>query len=462
MERLRFDALLDRHADGIATSAEADELAALLKANPEFRREFVERTRLEITLHDLLSTQNATARPNGNVKAGRGRKRHASLRKSPWLLPFGIAASILLAIGVYVLWVPQGMKRGQETLARVSAATNAHFSRANRIEPLANANVLVNGDLISTDNDGRVEIDYADGTRVTLESNGRMNVSLSNGAKRVRLLSGEVSASVAKQPAGQAMIIATATAQATIVGTQLRLKDRDGETRLEVTQGLVRLQRSSDGRTVDVAAGQVAVAASGRDLVTEALVKTPESPALVALGTPLLREDFENGRMEGWADGVIVPGGVEGSRYAISASSSDANASPHVDFSAVRLPLVRLPGGTRDNEWIFTVQRGLILQFSFFLEGEAGSIRVQGFDNEQHDNFGVNLEQPAVGRWTTVQLHVDAFLHNDPQRQSEPLKQGTHFRSLQFQAESPSRKPTRFLIDNVILAAPAGTDVPRN
>lgn len=57
MDRARFEYLLERYSDGLATPAELNEFTVLLKQNPEFRKALVERNSLEVLMHDVIATQ---------------------------------------------------------------------------------------------------------------------------------------------------------------------------------------------------------------------------------------------------------------------------------------------------------------------------------------------------------------------------------------------------------------------
>ncbi len=79
--------------------------------------------------------------------------------------------------------------------------------------------------------------------------------------KRLHLARGVLGAEVARQPALQPMVIATPHGEVRVVGTALRIVVEAGSTRVEVTEGKVRLTRALDRKSADVAAGQFATAA---------------------------------------------------------------------------------------------------------------------------------------------------------------------------------------------------------
>ncbi len=143
---------------------------------------------------------------------------------------------------------------------------------------------------------GRVAARYPDGTR--LEIGPGSSLELKEGAgKRLHLERGEISADVPRQPADTPMVISTPQAEATIIGTALRISANADQTRLEVLEGKVRLKRRSDGRTVDVSGGHYAVAAPGTPLVTKPL--EPTEPIAMEI------EEFGTGRLLKQADGPV-------------------------------------------------------------------------------------------------------------------------------------------------------------
>jgi ferric-dicitrate binding protein FerR (iron transport regulator) len=115
--------------------------------------------------------------------------------------------------------------------------------------------------------------------------------------KRLVVVRGRVTATVAKQPPEQPFVLATPHAEAKVVGTTLRLTVDASATRLEVTEGKVRLSRA-DGKSVDVPGGQLAVAAPGLELSTRTILdRLHYEAALLKRPDLLFFEDFEQ---DGW------------------------------------------------------------------------------------------------------------------------------------------------------------------
>jgi hypothetical protein len=325
-------------------------------------------------------------------------------------------------------------------------------------EAVSTETLLYAGDSVASEAGGLAEMLYADGTRVELTPSAIVVLEDESSSKRLRLTAGEVDATVAKQPVGKPMIFSTPNAQATVLGTKLKLALRGSATRLDVTEGAVRLQKKDDGHAVEVVAGKFAVAEVGTELAVQSIqpvvaAVTEKKAALPELGTAIVHENFENSRMEGWEGGKLITGGVGTSRFAIqSEGRPDKIFGSNVVFTAVRLPLSRLPGGTRQNQSIFQYQSGLAIRFSYYIEGDITQLRVQGFNTDQDDNFGLTIEKPVRGAWTQIQLRFSDFEHNEPNRRNEKLRVGDHFKSLTFYAGMRDLKVKVFQIDDVIVA----------
>jgi hypothetical protein len=84
--------------------------------------------------------------------------------------------------------------------------------------------------------------------------------------KRFDLRQGKLEASVARQRPFNPLLVRTPNAEARVLGTKFTLTAISNHTSLEVTEGRVRLTRTSDGAAVKVGAGHYAVVAQGTEL----------------------------------------------------------------------------------------------------------------------------------------------------------------------------------------------------
>jgi hypothetical protein len=156
---------------------------------------------------------------------------------------------------------------------------------------------LAPGAVLTAAADGCASLRYADGTRLETGPDTTLRPMPGSG-KLLFLERGALKADVARQPAGQPLVIATSNAEARVLGTRFTLLAAPEATRLEVREGKVRLTRKPDGASVDVGAGQFAQAARGTALLTRPL---PEEPKTVFYEV----EEFGTARGAKPADGMV-------------------------------------------------------------------------------------------------------------------------------------------------------------
>jgi len=117
-----------------------------------------------------------------------------------------------------------------------------------------------------------------------------------------RIVTGTLRAEVVPQPKDRPMVFVTPHAEATVLGTTLRLvvdPDPKKGTRLEVEEGKVRLKNLS-GKAVDVPSGHMATAAVGVDLVAKPVSFIQAFAGAQAFG------DLRGWQVVEWGSGNIV------------------------------------------------------------------------------------------------------------------------------------------------------------
>ncbi len=238
--------LIEKHLDGIAGDAERAELDRLLAASPEAAALFTRLSRHEHDLESAFHEENAAARFTASLR-GAGRPR--------FRLAWAAAAAALLAAG---LWFFLGNASPAATI--VGAGPGSTVEREGSARPAAVGLDLLEGDVLRGTATILLERDAA---RVQC----RGDVELLVGRDRLELRKGVLDASVTKRPADRPLVFATPLAEARILGTRFSLSVG----RLEVQEGRVRFTRLADGASVDVAAGQLAVAAPSAALVARSI-----------------------------------------------------------------------------------------------------------------------------------------------------------------------------------------------
>ena len=131
-------------------------------------------------------------------------------------------------------------------------------------EPAQVGKALRPGTGIETGEKEGTVVSFPDGTKIALAAGTRLReITDGEAGKRVFVAAGKVAAEVARQAAKQPMVFHTPHGEARVVGTQLTLEVSADSTRLDVTEGRVRLTRRPDGNSVLVRAGYYAIAGAG-------------------------------------------------------------------------------------------------------------------------------------------------------------------------------------------------------
>ncbi len=153
--------------------------------------------------------------------------------------------------------------------------------------------VLREGDeVICRDIFAGAEVRYPDDrTSIVLAGLTRVVFSMPGNAKRIDLKGGHIVCVADKQPEGRPMMLYTAQARATVVGTAFILKASPARSRLEVSEGLVRFADLKTGVDVATGAGQVAEVGEAIELAVhdlnpkrlESTVRTKVAPRVTAL-----------------------------------------------------------------------------------------------------------------------------------------------------------------------------------
>jgi ferric-dicitrate binding protein FerR (iron transport regulator) len=204
------------------------------------------------------------------------------------------------------------------TVAKVHAEGNVLLLSGKETTPCAADAEILAGSGIQTAPKSFAVVVFPDGTKVELAAGTRVRriadlEGQGGTGKQIDLESGAVEAQVAKQPAGRAMVFTTPHAEARVLGTSLRIAligAKEEATRLEVTEGKVRLRRL-DGKTVDVPAGQFAVAGAGGELTVSRVTslvlhwKLDEARGQVALDSSGYGNDGLIEGEPGWGAGRL-------------------------------------------------------------------------------------------------------------------------------------------------------------
>jgi FecR protein/Concanavalin A-like lectin/glucanases superfamily len=243
-----------------------------------------------------------TAQPvTARLRVRRANRWRPGLRQWSWAQ----AATVLLTIGLSAWLLTALLAKPQPT-----AELMVHLGTVDVAGDSRNgASWITDDQPLVVSPRGWASIRLKDGTLIELSGNTQVSLHTGTDGVRVTVAQGEVKADVRKQPVGKALVIESPRSRATVVGTRLAFATANDQDRLEVTEGLVRCARRSDGTSIDVPAGK-ALAING----TAALALQPIGPAIDAIPEPprgglamwfdpthgVTRDD--RGRVERWSD----------------------------------------------------------------------------------------------------------------------------------------------------------------
>jgi len=289
----QFEILLQGYLEGALNASESDKLLTMLKENPALGKVILDELALSDVLKTVVGDQDLRA---AATSASQRRSKISSITNavkrrptskhrrgtSSWWTALGLAAAIVLVatFGISNGWFskhdPESNPLGSNAPEIASISLSEGGARLiSENSPggvaLASGAKLHSGDRIQT-NDGGITLEYPDGTHIEIEADSEVLLLEEAGAKRVRLDQGELSASIAKQPAGKPMLFSTSQASAVVLGTKLVLAFADNSSRLDVTEGAVHFETDA-AHGVEVKQGFSALTRSGGSIALTPLTE---------------------------------------------------------------------------------------------------------------------------------------------------------------------------------------------
>ena len=296
MNEGRYHELLGRLLDDELDSTQGRELADWLPRNPDLRSDvkhhlqlwdlfsqqcrrertadtFVESCKTRIaagadenifvreTEHKLREATGKTARTEGKPALSFIDWLRRFIPSPRWVV--GFAAVLLIGLSAWLF----PLVNSEPTLT-VAMGTRVTVERGGQSFPAENGLKLLPGDLLKTTTNCATLITYGrENTRIVVTSDTELKFLNWREGKRFELQAGEIVATVARQRWFRPMVFMTPQAEARVLGTKFTLTATTNATRLDVTEGKVKLTRTSDGAPVKVGAGYYAIAADAAELV---------------------------------------------------------------------------------------------------------------------------------------------------------------------------------------------------
>lgn len=279
MRRLPLDPelcqLVATVVDGEATSGQREELEQRLLASAAARDFYLD----YVNLHSALRRRFLAADVNPDQAASEladfrrvaAAETYRARRKQP-LRAMAVVAMTAIAIIAATAWflgiLPDVSNSNEEVIATLRAVSGDAT-----IVTAADSRTAIVGDALRPGETLRVGRDashvimaYPDGTVIRVHESSTVQ-SPSQHQVRLRLLAGSMEVDAAKQPPNRPLVFATEHSRYVVLGTRFRLYVEEAESRLELDEGKVRMERPASGETIDVAAGSVAIAADERSPV---------------------------------------------------------------------------------------------------------------------------------------------------------------------------------------------------
>lgn len=344
--------LLQRWQDGSLSEAELRELKEILRTSAgrfalvlEFEtivaiaEEFknaVEASKCGLAALDLTS-DSVQSPPSRSGSGSRGRPpaesarprdgRRTSGTREPWwsrILPRWVlnkpqqaaavlAFALVCLAGASLLW--QG-EPWRATLARVKG--EVEVVRAGKASRAAAGLKLQTGDLIRAAHGAEAIVQYEnESTFFRLRQDSSVRLVGNNRGKRVELARGSLDADVAPQPRFHPMMVTTPQARTTMLGTRFLLRATNEMTRLDVIEGLVRMNvRSKEDGAIEVSTAHSAEAAPSLELqaVAQDVIVMNFGPKGVELPPLVLNDsglEYSPSRGFGWegpTEAGVIPG----------------------------------------------------------------------------------------------------------------------------------------------------------
>jgi hypothetical protein len=186
------------------------------------------------------------------------------------------------------------------------------------------------GERIEIGEGGSAVLAYRVGAKVDLGEHSTLNISAAGGSARggqhssSKLEKGKLVAEVEKQSEGQPFVVETPHAKITVVGTRFEVTAAEASTRLDVSEGVVRLKSLIDHKVFDLPRRHYAVTAMGKKTKVGVTGKTERFVARTRERAPRipLPRDLERAYVIGSTESTLWVSSDHGSTvYALDLSN---------------------------------------------------------------------------------------------------------------------------------------------
>ncbi|MFC1582228.1 FecR family protein [Planctomycetota bacterium] len=243
-------------------------------------------------------------------------RRRRAFSPAVMLRPFliGAAACIAIVTGLHMLR-DQASPPLPAACAHVVEAEGLTLIHDGADAPGTEDASLRPSDTLITAADGRAVFMYAaEATAVSLEGNTSLRIEGTPRGKQLILNKGRLTCYAAPQPAGRPLTIITAQARAAVVGTIFSIQTDGRTTRVEVTEGAVRMHAAGErGPGLLVDAGRCAAVAKGHGPALEDNAPAPAAETVMRRETCAARTGWI---ITAWRDPGHIEFGLDRRIYA--------------------------------------------------------------------------------------------------------------------------------------------------
>jgi hypothetical protein len=301
MNRHDWESVIGRHLDGIASTEEIAALSEKLESDADTRLLYLRLAGIHATLATGELDEPASGEAEDQLlelveqlesspKQQRGRRtivddQRWSKSTSLWLLAAAAVVIVALSAGlIYQLAYPNSETNNiaiqghvsDVSIARITGLSGSLIWTGDRGQIVRDVKIgteLAGGTIEGMSPDSWFELQFNDGSTVMISGTSMLTFA-DTGQKQLRLREGIFSANVVPQPEGKPMLIHTPSTLLEVLGTQFDVEANMASTVLNVTEGMVRVRRLSDGREIDVPAKHRVIAEGGGDLALQSVAES--------------------------------------------------------------------------------------------------------------------------------------------------------------------------------------------
>ena len=289
--RAELDDLVAKLQAGELAPSGKSRLGQLLSRHPECLERFLGHMYLDSLLHEGPMVVDAVEiRPNrrGRLALGLG----------------AIAAAIVAALffSRFVESPPAGTPVAQ--IQRVVGEVVVESPAGRKIAGSPGQELRAGSVIRVHSGNGMAALAYSDSTQLVLMGQGKLKMIASRPQKEAVVENGTVFGNVATPLRAKPLLLKTPNAELAIAGNRFAVEAAEGSTRAHAIAGDVRVKRLSDGRTLDMTAGQWLALREGEP--SSLVAKSSDYPAEWHV-------DFEEG-LSGWKIGEPVNDGLPADR----------------------------------------------------------------------------------------------------------------------------------------------------